>query len=171
MMNRNQALYFGMIALVVGLCIGIVSNAQSATAATKSALQPGQASGALTVGDSTVKLSNAGVFVDKKDERKPTVLVLSDQELPLSGWADSSDMIMFRMEHKFNGVAFWLDEKHEVFRTEYYMPGHFPAGASGMFELKLDAGKSLSGAAVSTDAAAKQSDPIKLDTRFNAAVK
>ena len=51
------------------------------------------------------------------------------------------------------------------------MPGQFPAGATGMFELKLDAGKSLSGAAVSTAAAAKQSDPIKLDARFNAAAK
>ena len=170
-MIGNKALYFGMIALVFGLCSGVVSNAQSATAATKSGLQPGQASGALTVGDSTVKLSNAGVFVDKKDERKPTVLLLSDQELPLSGWADSSDMIMYRMDHKFNGVAFWLDDKNQVFRTEFYMPGQFPAGATGMFELKLDAGKSLSGAAVSTAAAAKQSDPIKLDVRFNGAVK
>src|SRR5262245_36229445 len=150
-MKTKHKLCSGIIALVFGLCVSLVS-AQSALATTKSTLQPGQAAGALTVGEATVKLSNAGLFIDKKDNRKPTVLVLSDQELPLSGWADSSDMIMYRMEHKFNGVAFWLDDKQQVFRTEYYMPGHFPAGAIGMFELKLDspAGKSFTGTAIST---------------------
>jgi hypothetical protein len=163
-----------MIMLISGLCCGVIGSqlfVQNGSAANKSTLQPGQASGALTVGEATVKLSHAGVFIDEPADKKPMVLVISDQELPLSGWKDSSDMIMYRMEYKFNGVAFWLDEKHQAFRTEYYMPAHFPAGASGMFELKLDstAGKSLSGTAVSTDAAAKQSDPIKLDAKFNAA--
>src|SRR5262245_19558000 len=96
-MKTKNELYLGIIILVFGFCLGLINSAipaQTTPPAKKSALQPGQASGALTVGEATVKLSHAGVFIDKPADQKPTVLVLTDQELPVSGWSDSSDMIV-----------------------------------------------------------------------------
>jgi hypothetical protein len=147
---------------------------KSAPAITKAALQPGQASGTLSVEGKNVTLTHAGVFVDSGDESKPTVLVLSDQELPISGWKSGSDMTMYRMmEKKFNGISFWINGKGEVERTDYYMPGSFPTGSSGIFELKLDgpATKTFIGTANATAAAAKMNKDIKLDARFHAVLK
>lgn len=136
------------------------------------ALQPGQASGTLSAEGKVINLSHAAVFIDKGEKESATVLILSDQTLPLSTWKDSSDLTMYRMEHKFGGVAFWLNEKHEIIRTEYYA-GMFPTGASGIFELKLEtpSEKTLKGSANSTATAAKLTDPVKLEARFNAASK
>jgi hypothetical protein len=135
-------------------------------------LQPGQASGTLSAEGKVVNLSHAAVFVDQDEKPNATVLILSDEALPISTWKNSSDMMMYRREHKFGGVAFWLNDKREVVRTEYYA-GTFPTSASGIFELKLESPteKNLKGSANSTATAAKLTDPVKLEARFNAELK
>lgn len=134
---------------------------------------PGQASGKFSVAGQEVTLGHALAFVDRKDERKPTIVVLSDKELPAAGWKSESDFMMWRMDHKFIGVAFWLDTKREAFRTDYYDASGFPTSSSGVIDLKLDppAGKAITGSAHSTHAGETLSEPIKLDVVFNAAVK
>lgn len=134
---------------------------------------PGQASGTLSVSGKAFTLSHAATFVDQKDERKPVILVLSEAALPAGSWKSESDYSAYCRDHPLKGVAFWLDKNREVFRTEYNDGGQFPTSASGIFELKLDAGsgKDFSGSAVSTSAAARLHEPVKLDATFHAAVK
>ncbi len=131
---------------------------------------PGLASGTFSVGKMSVKLTHATTFIDQSDARKPVILVLSDRALPSAGWKKESDLRHFRRTTDFNGVAFWLDAKHEVFRTDYFVVKEFPTGASGLFDLKLQegAGKSFVGTARSMPRAGKLSDPVALDAAFNA---
>ena len=134
---------------------------------------PGQASGTLSVSGKSFTLSHAAAFVDQKDERKPVILVLSDAALPAGAWKSESDYSAYWHEHPLKGVAFWLDRNREVFRTDYYDGGPFPTSASGIFELKLDAGsgKDFTGSAASTAAASKLHEPVRLDATFHAALK
>lgn len=135
---------------------------------------PGEASGTFSVGGKVSKLTHAAVFVDQKDEQKPLILIVSDIELPAGGWKSETDFMMYRMDHKkLIGVAFFLDKKREVFRTDYYDGTSFPTSTSGIFELKLDpaSGKTLSGSAHSTKAGDTLSTKVKLDVTFNAALK
>jgi hypothetical protein len=54
-----------------------------ATAVAASDLPAGSAKGSLTYDGATAELKFAAAFVDQKDERKPIVLVISDQKLPV----------------------------------------------------------------------------------------
>jgi len=134
---------------------------------------PGLASGTFAVGKMSAKISHAAAFVDESDARKPVILVLANRELPAAGWKKESDLSSFRREKGFNGVAFWLDAKREVFRTDYFVVKEFPTSASGLFDLKLESGtaRGLMGTARSTPAAGKLSEPVALDAAFHAVLK
>jgi opacity protein-like surface antigen len=137
-------------------------------------LAPGEASGTFSVGGKESKLTQAVAFVDQKDKDKPVILIVSDMALPAGSWKSESDFMMFRMDNKkLIGVAFHLDKKREVFRTDFYDGTSFPTSASGIFELKLDpaSGKTLSGSAHSTKAGETLSTKVKLDVTFSAALK
>ena len=140
--------------------------------AAEPAAKSGAASGTFAAGGKTAKLVYAAAFTDQRDDKKPVVLVLSDEELPASTWKNGSEMSAYRREHQFLGVAFWIDEKNVVFRCEFYDGTSFPTSTTGIFDLKLDrAAGSLSGTAKSNQAAAKLHDPVALDATFNAPLK
>jgi len=135
-------------------------------------LADGQAAGSLTVKGKEIPLSHAAAFTDPREKELATVLVLSDAALPAAQWKKASDMSLYFNAHGFRGVAFWIDGKGQVFRCEYYDGTDFPTSVSGIFDLKLDrSGGSLSGTAKSNPAAAKLSEPVKLDASFRAAAK
>ena len=135
-------------------------------------LAGGQATGSLTVKGKAIPLSHAAAFTDPRENELATVLVLSDTALPAAQWKKASDMSLYRNAHGFRGVAFWVDAKGEVFRCEYYDGTDFPTSTSGIFDLKLErAGGFLSGTARSTQAAAKLSEPVKLDASFRVAAR
>jgi hypothetical protein len=48
--------------------------------------------------------TRCGEFVDQKDERKPIVLVISDQKLPVEKWVSESDMIAGKKEAKLDAA-------------------------------------------------------------------
>ncbi len=129
-------------------------------------LPVGAAKGAYTPeGGAAAAITNAAAFVDQKDDRKPTILLLSDKKLPTEKWTSEFDLM--RSHEKFTGVLFWLDKEGSVFRSDTYQNGR-QASVAGFFELKLDSkgGKDLSGSAVSHENASE-----KLDVTFHAAVK
>ncbi len=132
----------------------------------------GQATGSFSVDGKAYKLTNAAAFVDQEDARKPVILVLSDQALATDKWTSESNLDDQRRDRPFNGVAFWLDQKREVFRTDYFLAGKFPTSTSNIFELKLNgaSGKTLSGSARATDEAVK-SHKIRLEATFSATLK
>lgn len=157
-----------LVAAVALATFGTASLAPAAEPAGKS----GTVSGSFSVGGKTAKLAFAATFTDQKDDRKATVLVLSDKEVPASTFKDGSDFSAWRREHKIMGIAFWLDAKNESFRTDFYDGTSFPTSASGLFDVKVTrAAGSLSGTAKSNQAAAKLHDPVALDATFNAALK
>jgi hypothetical protein len=142
------------------------------TTAAEPAAKSGAALGTFSAGGKSAKLAFAATFTDQKDDRKPTVLVLSDKEVPSSTFKDGSDFSAWRREHKIIGLAFWLDAKNEIYRTDFYDGTSFPTSASGLFDVKVTrAAGSLSGTAKSNQAAAKLHDPVALDATFNALLK
>ena len=116
-----------------------------------------------------VALAYAGAFVDQKDERKPTLLILSDVKLPTATWTSEFDLMRAVGKLPFSGAIFFLDKDGEVFRTDFYWKGR-QSSVSGYFKLKLDAkaGKELTGAVASNEGEAK--DP-KVDATFHATLK
>jgi hypothetical protein len=129
-------------------------------------LPAGSAKGSLTDDGATVELKFATAFVDQKDERKPTVLLISDQKPPVEKWKSEFDMMM---DHsRWSGVVFFLDKEGKVFRSDLHMKGR-QSSVSGIFELKLDNPSStdLTGTAQTT-ATDKETT---LDVAFHATVK
>ncbi len=173
----RKRMLLAMLPLVVGLASGmfIVGLAERTAAQTPAkALKPGQAAGTFLVAGKTVRLAHATAFVDQKDERKPVLLLLTEEDVPAAKWTSEFDLMEYRSDHHFGGVCFWLDKDREVFRTDYYEPGDWMStSTSGIFELKLDGppGKLLNGAAKATESAAKMSKPVALDATFSAMVK
>jgi hypothetical protein len=140
------------------------------------ALQSGQASGTFSVRGQDYKLAYAAAFVDDKDAKKPVVLLLTDAAVPadvLSG-ATTVAASQHAVKKSFSGVVLWLDKDRSILRAEYYEKDDaFPTSTSGLFAATFDppSGKTLSGSAKSTGADAKMSHPVKLDVKFNAALK
>jgi hypothetical protein len=68
----------------------------SATNCTRAAtdLPAGSAKGSLTYDGATAELKFAAAFVDQKDERKPVVLVISDQKLPVEKWESEGFLLL-----------------------------------------------------------------------------
>ena len=84
-------------------------------------LPASSAKGSLTYDGATAELKFAAVFIDQKDERKPIVLLISDQKLPTEKWKSEFDMMM---DHsKWSGVVFFLDKEGKVFRSDVHMNG------------------------------------------------
>ena len=140
------------------------------TLATAADLPSGTAKGTCAKdGAAPVALAFAGAFVDQKDERKPTLLILSDVKLPTATWTSEFDLMRATGKLPFSGAIFFLDKDGAVFRTDFYWKGR-QSSVSGYFKLTLDprAGKELTGTVVSEAGDAK--DP-KLDATFHATLK
>jgi hypothetical protein len=130
-------------------------------------LASGAAKGSLTFDGNTVALTQAAAFVDQQDERKPVIVVLSDQKLPVEKWKSEFDMMFDKS--KFNGIVFFLDQDGKVFRTDVHMKER-QTGVSGIFDLKLDnpASKELTGSAIATETEGRSD---KLEVTFHATLK
>ena len=129
-------------------------------------LPAGSAKGSLTYDGASAELKFAAAFVDQKDERKPIVLVISDQKLQVEKWESEFDMMM---DHsKWSGVVFFLEKEGKVFRSDVHINGR-QSSVSGIFELKIDnlSNKDLTGTAT-TSAGEKET---KLDAAFHATLK
>ena len=144
--------------------LAALSAVNSARAA--SDLPAGSAKGSLTYDGATAELKFAAAFVDQKDERKPVVLLITDQKLPAEKWKSEFDMMM---DHtKWSGVVFFLDKEGKVFRSDVHMNGR-QSSVAGIFEAKIDnpTSKDLTGTA-KTSADEKET---KLDVAFHAVIK
>jgi hypothetical protein len=137
-----------------------------ATAVAASDMPARSAKGSLTYDGATAELKFAAAFVDQKDERKPIVLVISDQKLQVEKWESEFDVMLGHS--KWSGVLFFLDKDGKFFRSDVHMNGR-QSSISGFFELKLDnaASKDLTGTA-RTSADEKET---KLDAAFNVTLK
>lgn len=79
--------YIPPVALLLQMPITIAS----VSLATAADLPSGTAKGACAKDRETpVALAYAAAFVDQKDERKPTLLILSDKKLPTDKWTSES---------------------------------------------------------------------------------
>lgn len=165
----RSSVALALLVLVLGTPGGL---AQSPPATSSKALSPGQASGTFVANGKTYAIVHAAAFVDQRDDRKPVVLLLTDKPMPAEVLSGGVSLMMHRMSHSFNGVAFYLDQKRTVFRCDYY-EGDFPTSVSGLLDLKLNdaAGTSFAGSAQSNAAARSQTPPLALDVVFNATVK
>src|SRR6266513_6225459 len=76
-------------------------------------LPAGSAKGSLHYDGATAELKFAAAFVDQKDERKPVVLVISDQKMPIEEWKAEFRATVGRI---WSGVVFFLDKEGSVFR-------------------------------------------------------
>ncbi|MEY2559043.1 MAG: hypothetical protein QOE34_2468 [Verrucomicrobiota bacterium] len=154
--------FFRCLTLVAVVALGALA---SSAAHAASDLASGSAKGSLTFDGATATLIYAAAFVDQKDERKPVILLLSDQKLPVEKWTNEFDMM--RAGVKFNGIVFFLDKEGKVFRTDVHMKDR-QTGVAGIFDLKLDdpASKELTGSAT-----AKEGRSDKLEVTFHATLK
>ncbi len=126
-------------------------------------LSLGSAAGSLTYHGQTVNLTFAGAFVNTDDDKKQTILVLSDQKLPVEKWSSESDLM--RDETKWSGVVFFLNGDGTFGRSDIRLQGR-QAIVSGFFGMQWSdpGGKTLSGRAA-TDPSAKEN---KLEVVFRA---
>ncbi len=158
-MNAREDRSFSKTALA-SIFIGctIIGFAQSATD-----LPAGSAKGSLTYDGASTELKFACVFVDQKDERKPVILLITDQKVPSGKWKNEFDMMAD--DTKWSGVVFFVDKEGSVFRSDVHMNGR-QASVSGMFDLKIEnpGSKDLTGTAKTT-ASEKET---KLDATFHA---
>jgi hypothetical protein len=161
-MNR----FFQLLGIRLSIAGGFILGAMNSVVAA-SDLPAGTAKGSLTYNGRTAQLKFAAVFVDQKDERKPTVLLICDHKLPVEKWKSEFDMMRDYSE-KWAGVVFFLDKGGNVFRSDVHMNGR-QASVSGVFELKLDnpSGKDLAGTATTR---ADEKD-TKLDATFHVTLK
>jgi hypothetical protein len=163
---------FGALLAAMAMGVSLAAEKAKAPAVTPPTAAAGQATGAFTVDGKTFKLAYAAAFVDQKDERKPVVLLITEEAVPAAGWTSDFDIMNYRMDkHQLIGVGFWIDNKGEVYRSEYY-DGGFPTSTSGYFDLKLGGpmGKTLTGSIKSTAAAASGSHKVALEATFTASV-
>jgi len=123
---------------------------------------PGTASGSLTYHGETVNFTAAVAFIDRDDDKKPTILVISDQKLPLEKW--NSEFDMMRDETKWSGLVFFLNRDGTFYRSDIHLKGR-QASVSGFFGMQWSdpTGKNLSGTA-QTDPSTKET---KLSVTFN----
>lgn len=129
-------------------------------------LPAGSAKGSITFDGTTSELKFAAAFVDQKDERKPVVLLVSDQKLPAEKWTSEFDMM--RDHTKWSGIVVFLDKDGSVYRTDVHTKGQ-QASVSGMFDVKINEPTShdLAGAAKSESDSADK----RLDVTFHAVRK
>ena len=123
-----------------------------------------------TEGEAAVTLSHCYAFVDQKDDRKPTLLIVSDIELPADQWTSEFDLMEKAAKFPFSGAIFFLDDQGAVFRSDFYWKGR-QSSVSGYFAASFD--KKTGGEFIGTVATSKTSDPKdpKVDASFHAKVK
>jgi hypothetical protein len=126
----------------------------------------GTAKGSLTFEGITSELKFATAFVDQKDDRKPVILIVSDQKLPTEKWTSEFDMM--REKAKWSGIAVFVDKDGEVYRTDVHNKGQ-QSSVSGLFDVTINdpKGADLAGAAKTSSSSAEQ----KLDVTFHATRK
>jgi type IV secretory pathway VirB10-like protein len=95
----------------------------------------GAAKGSITFDGTTSELKFASAFVDQKDERKPVVLIVSDQKLPTEKWTSEFDMM--RDHTKWSGITVFLDREGSIYRTDVHAKGQ-QSSVSGMFDVKIN---------------------------------
>ena len=129
-------------------------------------LPAGTAKGSITFEGTTSDLKFAAAFVDQKDDRKPVILLVTDQKLPTEKWTNEFDIM--RDQTKWNGLTVFLDKEGTVYRTDVHMNGR-QTGVAGIFDVKIEdpTGKDVTGIA-RTHANAKED---KLDVTFHAVHK
>ena len=129
-------------------------------------LPAGSAKGSITFDGTTSDLKFAAAFIDQKDDRKPVVLVVSDQKLPADKWTSEFDMM--RDHTKWSGIVVFLDKDGSVYRTDVHTKGQ-QSSVSGLFDVKINepTGRELAGAAKSES----DSGDKKLDVTFHATRK
>jgi hypothetical protein len=98
--------------------------------------QPGKAIGTLDIDGKTVTITHAYAFVDQKDNRKPVLILITDQAVPANQWKSESDMTKYRFDNPFRYVCFWIDKDRQEFRREHFVD-KFPVSTMGVFNLKL----------------------------------
>ncbi|HJT80160.1 MAG TPA: hypothetical protein VJ719_03095 [Chthoniobacterales bacterium] len=126
----------------------------------------GSAKGALTYDGNTSELKYAAAFTDQKDDRKPVVLIVSDQKLPIEKWTSEFDLM--RDKTKWSGIVVFMDKEGEVYRTDVHNKGE-QSSVSGIFDVKINDSKSndITGVAKTTSDSAER----KLDVTFHAVRK
>lgn len=112
-------------------------------------------------------LKFASVFIDQKEDRKPTVLILSETKVATDKWVSEFDMM--RADSKWNGAVFFFDKEGAVYRSDVHMKGR-QSSVSGYWEITLDhpGSKDLTGSAKTSEAGGTDK---KLDATFHAALK
>src|SRR6185503_18916358 len=88
----------------------------------------------LTYEGATAELKFASTFVDQKDERKPVILLISDQKLPSEKWKSEFDMMA--NPTKWSGLAVFVDGEGNIYRTDIHSKGG-QASVSGIFNVKI----------------------------------
>ncbi|MEP7015774.1 MAG: hypothetical protein ABI925_10060 [Verrucomicrobiota bacterium] len=129
-------------------------------------LPVGSAKGSLTYEGATAQLKFASAFVDQKDERKPVIVLVTDQKLPVEKWKSEFDMM--RDQTKWNGLVFFVDKEGSIYRTDVHTKGR-QASVSGIFDVNL--GKPQAKDFAGTAKASESEKETKLDVMFHAAVK
>lgn len=129
-------------------------------------LPAGSAKGTLTYDGATAELKFASAFIDEKDERKPVILLITDQKLPFEKWTSEFDMIGDKT--KWTGLAVFIDDEGSVYRTDVHSNGR-QSSVSGVFNVKIldTKAKDLSGTATTSE----DQKENKLDVTFHAAGK
>src|SRR4029079_5243127 len=84
-------------------------------------LPAGAAKGSLSYDGATSGLKFASAFVDQKDEKKPVVLLLTDQKLPVEKWTSEFDMMGDKT--KWSGIAVFVDNEGTIYRTDIHTKG------------------------------------------------
>jgi hypothetical protein len=145
---------------------GPTSSSSAASAHATVDLPAGSAKGSLTFDGATAELKFASAFIDQKDERKPTIVLVTDKKLPTEKWTSEFDMML---DHaKWSGLVLFVDKEGTIYRTDVHTNGR-QANVSGIFDVNIDNPKSkdLAGTAKTTESAKED----KLDVSFHATLK
>lgn len=144
----------------------VTSPASSAAPRVNVDIPSGTAKGSLTFDGNTSELKFTAAFTDQKDDRKPVVVIVSDQKLPTEMWTSEFDMM--RDKTKWSGIAVFVDKEGEVYRTDVHNKGQ-QSSVSGLFDVTINDPKSadLAGAAKTSSGSSDQ----KLDVTFHATRK
>ncbi len=129
-------------------------------------LPAGVAKGSLTYDGATAELKFAEAFVDQKDDRKPVVVLITDQKLPTEKWKNEFDMMM---DHtKWSGLVFFIDNEGAIYRTDVHTKGR-QASVSGLFDVRIQnpKAKDLAGTAKTSEGEKR----ANLDVAFHATAK
>ena len=160
-------------ARVVPLSIAVLSLALAGGLA---AADPAPASGAAKgtfaqKGEKAVELTNAAAFVDQQDDRKPSIVIISDKKIPLESWTSEFDLIGAKDKLAFTGIVIFIDKDGSVYRTDMYWKGT-QTSVSGVFDVKIDSAagaKDITGSAKTSSG--DDPDSPMLDVKFHATLK